>query len=453
MNSKQEQMKTKPIFKLLVSMALPMMFSMLIQSLYNIIDGIFVAKLGNDAFTAISLIYPLQNLVLSVAVGFGIGVSSCIAIATGAKDNKRAETAAATGLILSVVHSMLFVLLGIAITKPFLRMFTDNETVIAMGTKYGYIVLCLAFGCIVQVCYEKIFQALGNMKITMYVLAIGAVINIILDPIFIFGYFGLPAMGITGAAVATVTGQISGLLIYIIYYRRNKENIPIRIKLKNVRFEKNILKQLYSVGIPSSIMIALPSILVSILNSILVAYSQIHVSVLGIYFKLQTFIYLPAGGIVQGMRPIIGFNYGAGEIKRVKKTLHISLLFSSAIMLVGTFLSLFKTQEIFSMFNADSNMLSVGVPALQIISLGFLVSTFGVIYSGAFEALGQGLPSLVISLLRQFVTVILLSYTLPYFFGELGIWMSFPISEFIAAIVAIVLMRRCLAKHEHGIVE
>lgn len=446
MNSKQEQMKTKPIFPLLVSMAVPMMFSMLIQSLYNIIDSIYVAKLGNDAFTAVSLIYPLQNLVLAVSVGFGIGVSSCISIAMGSKDFKRADTAAVTGVICSILHSILFVLFGMLATKPFLQLFTSDETIIEMGSQYGYIVLCLGFGCLIQVCFEKIFQALGNMTITMYVLVAGAIINIILDPIFIFGYLGFPAMGVKGAAVATVCGQIGGLILYLIYYKYKQASIPLRISLKDLKFDLGVIKQLYSVGIPSTIMIALPSILISILNGILVEFSQLHVSVLGIYYKLQTFIYLPAGGIVQGMRPIIGFNYGAGEKKRVKKTLNVSLLFAGAIMLVGTLLSLCIPAQILSMFNADASMLTIGVPALRIISLGFLISTFGVIYSGAFEALSLGLPSLVVSLLRQLIIIIPLSILLSRFFGATGIWISFPISEAFASVVAIVLMKRTLRK-------
>ena len=446
MNSTQERMKTKPIFPLLVSMALPMMFSMMIQSLYNIIDSIFVAKLGNDAFTAVSLIYPLQNLILAVAVGFGIGVNSCIAIATGSQNIKRAENAASTGIILSIIHSILFIFFGIMATKPFLKMFTDSETIITMGSQYGYIVLCLSFGCLVQVCYEKIFQALGNMTITMVVLTVGSIINIILDPIFIFGYLGCPAMGVAGAAVATVCGQISGLIIYVIYYQKKKASIPLNIQFKGLKFDKTLIKQLYAVGIPSAIMIALPSILISSLNSMLVKFSQLHVSVLGIYYKLQTFIYLPSGGIVQGMRPIVGFNYGAGETKRVKKTLEVSLLFTALIMLLGTILSLTLPEQLLLMFNADAQMLEIGVPALRIISLGFLVSSFGVIYSGAFEALGQGMPSLIISLLRQLVIILPLSYILSSFIGANGIWFAFPISEAIASIVAIILMKRALKR-------
>ncbi len=446
MTKNQERMKTKPIFPLLVSMTLPMMFSMMIQSLYNIIDSIFVAKLGHDAFTAVSLIYPLQNLILAIAVGFGIGVNSCIAIATGSQNIKRAENAASIGILLSILHSILFILFGILATKPFLRMFTESETIINMGSQYGYIVLCVSFGCLIQVCYEKIFQALGNMTITMIVLAVGAVINIILDPIFIFGYLGCPAMGVAGAAVATVCGQISGLIIYLVYYQKKKASIPLQIRFKGVKMDIGIIKQLYAVGIPSSIMIALPSLLISILNSMLVQFSQLHVSVLGIYYKLQSFIYLPSGGIVQGMRPIIGFNYGAGETKRVKKTLELSLFFTALIMLLGTILSLTIPAQILNMFNADTKMLEIGIPALRIISLGFLISSFSVIYSGAFEALGQGMPSLIISLLRQLVIILPMSYILSRFMGATGIWISFPISEVIASIVAISLMRRALKR-------
>lgn len=444
MNSKQEQMKNKPIFSLLVSMAIPMMFSMLIQALYNIIDSIFVARLGGDALTAVSLIFPLQNLVIAIAVGFGIGVSSCISISLGSQNTERASRAASIGVVCSIVHSVLFVIFGLVATKPFLSLFTDDPEILKMGTSYGKIVLCFAFGCVIQVCYEKIFQALGEMTVTMYVLAIGAIINIILDPIFIFGYFGVPAMGVNGAALATITGQISGFILYLIMYRRKCKKLPIHINIKEAKMDTFILRQLYSVGIPSSIMLALPSVLVSILNSLLVTFSQVHVSVLGIYYKLQTFIYLPAGGIVQGMRPIVGFNYGAREMERLRKTLRVSLLFTAAIMALGTVLSLAIPAQILGMFDADATMLEIGVPALQIISCGFLISSFGVIYSGAFEALGFGIKSLVISLSRQFVILIPLSYVLSRFMGASGVWVSFPIAETIAAVISIVMMRKAL---------
>ncbi|WP_455714195.1 MATE family efflux transporter [Anaerosporobacter sp.] len=442
MNSKQEQMKSKPIFPLLVSMAIPMMFSMLIQSLYNIVDSMFVARLGNDALTAVSLVYPLQNLVIAIAVGFGIGVSSCISINLGSNKVERASQAASVGIVLSIVHSILFVIFGLVVTKPFLRMFTSNDSIIDMGSKYGYIVLCLAFGALIQVCIEKIFQALGEMRVTMIVLAAGAIINIILDPILIFGKFGFPAMGVTGAAIATVIGQISGLILYIVILAYKK--IPLNLSLRNVHLDKHLIKQLYSVGIPSSIMMSLPSLLVSVLNSFLVKFSDIHVSVLGIYNKLQTFIYLPGNGIVQGMRPILGYNYGAKQTDRLHKTLKISLLFVATIMLIGTVLFLVIPQQILGLFNADAAMLEIGVPALRIICLGFLISTFGIIYSGAFEALGFGIQSLVISLLRQLIITIPLCIILTKFIGATGIWASFPISEAIAAIVAIILMRKTL---------
>lgn len=442
MNSKQEQMKNRPIFPLLVSMAIPMMFSMLIQSLYNIVDSIFVARLGNDALTAVSLVFPLQNLVVAIAVGFGIGVSSCISINLGSKNVGRASQAASVGVVLSILHSILFIIIGLLVTKPFLHMFTNNESIINMGADYSYIVLCLAFGSVIQICIEKIFQGIGEMNVTMLVLAAGAIINIILDPILIFGKLGFPAMGVTGAAIATVIGQISGLILYIIVLAYKK--LPIKISLRNVHFDKQLIKQLYSVGIPSSIMLALPSLLVSILNGLLVKFSDVHVSVLGIYYKLQSFIYLPANGIVQGMRPIVGYNYGAKQTDRLHKTLNASLLFAAAIMFIGTVLSLFIPKQILELFNTDPALLEIGVPALRIICLGFLISTFGIIYSGAFEALGLGFHSLVISLLRQFLIIIPLSFILAKFIGATGIWLSFPISEIIAAVVAIVLMKKTL---------
>ncbi len=451
MNSKQEQMKNKPIFSLLVSMAIPMMLSMLIQALYNIVDSIFVAKLGNDALTAVSLVYPLQNLVLAVAVGFGVGVSSCISISLGSQDTKRASHAASLGVILSMVHSAIFVIIGLFVTKPFLSMFTDNPDVIEMGTGYGKIVLCFSFGFIMQVCYEKIFQALGEMTITMAVLAISAIINIILDPIFIFGYFGVPAMGVNGAAIATVIGQISGFILYLIIYQYQHKKLPIRINLKGITMDKKIIRQLYNVGVPSSIMLALPSLLVSILNGLLVSYSQVHVAVLGIYYKLQTFIYMPAGGIIQGMRPIVGYNYGAGEMGRLRKTLRVSLLFTAVIMAIGTILLLFIPGPILRLFDADAAMLEIGIPALRIFCCGFLISTFGVIYSGAFEALGYGLNSLVVSLTRQFVLLLPLAYVLSRFMGANGVWIAFPIAETVAAIFSITLMRRTLNRIEKAV--
>lgn len=440
MEKTNDYMKTGKVFPLLMSMSVPMMLSMLIQSMYNIVDSIYVSRIGTDALTAVSLAYPLQNLVISVAVGIGVGISSAIAIYRGAGKQESADRAATLGIGLTVLHCVLFVIFGILATRPFLSMFTQNEAVVDLACDYTYIVLCLSFGCLLQVAFEKIFQGIGEMKITMILLATGAVINIILDPILIFGLLGCPAMGVKGAAYATVIGQIVAFLLYVVVYRRRK--FAVRIHPKYLKMDKKIIGQIYSVGIPSSIMLMLPSVLVSILNRILGSFSDVYVAVLGVYFKLQTFIYMPANGIVQGMRSLIGFNYGAGEKERVKKIIRYSLLSAGCIMIVGTILSLAVPEQIFAMFDAEESLLKAGVLSLRIISLGFIVSTIGVIYAGVFEAVGEGKYSLAVSLLRQFIITIPCAFVLSAVWGPAGVWMSFPAGEVCAAVAAVILLKR-----------
>ncbi len=438
--SKQDFMKTRPVLPLLLSMAIPMMLSMLIQSLYNIVDSIFVSRLGTDALTAVSLVYPLQNIIVSVAVGIGVGISSVISRHLGAGNQENADKAATIGMALTVFHSILFVFIGLFVTVPFLKLFTDNAEILNMAAQYGKIVLCFSFGSLLQISMEKIFQATGNMVATMFLLGTGCIINIILDPILIFGYFGFPALGVSGAAIATVIGQIAAFLLYIVVYK--KMNIGVTISKSHLTFDKSIIRQIYSVGIPSSIMTTLPSVLISILNGLLIGFSDVYVAVLGIYFKLQTFIYMPANGIIQGLRPIVGYNYGAHETKRMYQSIHLSLLFTAILMVLGTIAALVFPKPILSLFDADAALMESGVTALRIISLGFLVSTFSTVYSGTFEALGRGKESLIISLLRQFIITILMSYILSKFFGVNGIWASFPIAEAIAAVAAIYLFCR-----------
>ncbi len=438
-SSENTFMRTRPVFSLLVSMSVPMMLSMLIQSLYNIVDSIYVSRLGTDALTAVSLAYPLQNAIVSIAVGVGVGITSAISIYLGAGDQEKADRAATLGIALTVFHCVLFILAGIFVTKPFLSLFTDDPSILSDACDYTYIVLCLSFGSLLQIAFEKIFQAVGQMKITMYLLIAGCVINIILDPILIFGLLGFPALGVTGAAIATVIGQISAFLLYIVVYIR--KSYAVHIRLRHLKFDRKLIAQIYSVGIPSSIMMLLPSVLISVLNRILAAFSDTYVAVLGVYYKLQTFIYMPANGIVQGMRPVIGYNYGAGENARVRSTIRYGLACTAAIMAVGTLLALFMPGQIFSLFDADPELLSAGVTALRIICLGFLVSSVGVISCGTFEALGNGRSSLIISLLRQFIITIPLSFILSYFFGVVGVWIAFPAGELCASVIAFILLR------------
>lgn len=292
MKQSENQMGTKAIFPLLMGMSVPPMISMLIQSLYNIVDSIFVAKLGEEALTAVSLAYPLQNLVLAVAVGLGVATNAAIARNLGAKKSEEANDAAAHGLVLTGIHSIFFILLGIFFTKPFLQMFTDNPTVLEWSCQYSYIVICLSFGSLFHIEIEKMFQATGNMFLPMIMQGVGAIVNIILDPIMIFGLFGFPAMGVRGAATATILGQFSACMLSIILFCRHSGGLQIH--MKRFRMKGRIVRQLYLVAVPSTVMMSLPSILIGVLNGILGAVSQTAVAVLGVYFKLQMFVYMPA---------------------------------------------------------------------------------------------------------------------------------------------------------------
>ena len=432
-------MRTKPILPLLLSMGVPMMISMLIQSLYNIVDSIYVSRLGTDAITAISLVYPLQNVIMAVSVGVGVGIGSVISMNLGAGDQEKADRAASVGMFLTFIHVAVFILIGIFVTKPFLQLFTKDAQVLQWACDYGYIVMIVSFGSLIQICFEKIYQSVGAMMTTMLALGVSCVINIILDPIFIFGYFGVPAMGVRGAAIATVIGQIAGMILYIILYR--KRGLAVCISFKKMRPEAELVRQIYSVGIPSTLMLALPSVLVSVLNAILSAFSEVYVAVLGLFLKLQSFIYMPANGIVQGMRPIIGYNYGAGEKKRMHKTIRVGLILTAAIMAVGTLAAQLFPQAILSMFDADVQLMDKGVEALRIISIGFIVSSVGVIFCGTFEALGMGMKSLIVSLTRQFAVNIILGWILTIPFGAAGIWLAYPVAELLGAAAAVILFK------------
>lgn len=439
MEQNQTFMKEKPIFKLLISMSVPVMFSMLIGSLYNIVDSIWVAKLGTDALTAVSLAFPLQNMIMSVGVGMGIGVGSVISMSLGAGDRKRADQTASLGVALAGFHCILFLLAGIFFTKPFLSMFTNDPKILEWSCDYTYIVMCVSFGQLLQMCLEKIFQGIGKMKTTMYLMASGCIINIILDPILIFGWFGLPAMGVTGAAVATVIGQIGALLLYILVCLRT--DIGVTIHPRYMKPDKQIISKIYSIGIPSSLMLTMPSLLTGILNGLLTKLGSVYVAVFGLYFKLQTFINMPSNGVVQGMRPIISYNYGAGEQERVKKTIRYSMGIVAVIMLIGTIGALVFPRPILQLFDADSSLMAHGIPALRIIGLSFLISTVGIVASGVFEALGQGKKSLTLSLLRQLVIIVPVGWILSHWMGAAGIWIAFPIAELIASVVAVGMLR------------
>jgi len=437
-------MKEKPVFPLLISLSLPMVISMLVNALYNIVDSFFVAKISEDAMTALSLVFPLQNFVNSVAVGFGVGISAVIAIHLGEGEQERADRAATHGFVLSIVHGLLLMVVCIAIMPTFLRMFTSSETVVDLGVRYSTIVFSFATVITASLSMEKIFQAVGRMKVTMLSLMVGCLTNICLDPVLIFGLGPFPAMGIEGAAFATGIGQVLTVVIYVVIYFYRP--IPVRLSRKSMTADRNLDKKLYAVGIPATLNMALPSLLISALNAILVGYSQIYVVILGIYYKLQTFLYMPANGIVQGMRPIIGYNYGAGEHKRVEKIYRLTLALSGAIMLLGTLICLLMPEQLIAIYTENQETIREGAKALRIISAGFIVSAVSVTGSGALEGLGKGFPSFVISLFRYVVIIIPLAFLFSRIWGPVGVWNAFWIAETITAVIALVVYRRAIGK-------
>ena len=444
MQKTENIMGTKKVMPLLISMSVPPMISMLIQALYNIVDSMYVARVSEDALTAVSIAFPLQNLIIAVSCGFGIGLSSCVARALGARNEKEVTSAATHGFLLSGVHWLLFVLMGLFVTRPFLGNFTDSPQIYEMSCQYTQIVLCFSIGSMYHLYAEKLFQATGSMVLPMIFQGAGAIFNIILDPIFIFGWFGISAMGVKGAAIATVASQILAAALSMIFFL--KKCTSVRIHLKGFRFEKNMLWKIYTVAIPSAIMMSLPSVLVAALNSVLSAFSATAIAVFGLYIKIQTFVYMPANGVIQGMRPIMSYNYGAGNRKRMKETLKASLEAAGVIMTLGTVLFMAFPQGIMQLFNANAEMLEIGVPMLRIIAIGFIISTVGCVLSGAFEALGKGVQSLVVSLLRQLIIIIPLSAVLSKTAGLYGVWATFPAAELIAAVIGCSLYRNFMKK-------
>ena len=427
-------MKEKPVLPLLVSMALPNVISMLVNSLYNIVDSLFVARISEDAMTALSLVFPIQNFANAIAIGFGIGINAMIALYLGAGDHKKAETAATHGMALSLMHGILITIVSIVIMPGFLRRFTSDAGLIASGITYSTIVFLFATINMAALAFEKMFQAVGRMKVTMAALIFGCVCNILLDPILIFGLGPVPAMGIAGAALATGIGQAVSLVVYLYVYCTTE--VAVRFSRRCLRFDTALDGKLYAIGVPAILNLALPSLLVTFLNGLLAVYSQSYVTVLGIYYKLQTFLYLPANGIVQGMRPLVGYNYGAREHGRVSRLYNLTLGLSAGIMAIGTLLCLTIAGPLMGLFTSNPETIAIGQTALRVICLGFIVSAVSTTSSGALEGLGKGVPSLVISLCRYIIFIMPIAWVLCGRMGPTGVWHAFWITEALSAVIA-----------------
>ena len=440
----QTYMKEKPVVPLLLSMGIPVIISMIAGALYNIVDSIFVAMISENAMTAVSLVYPIQNLAHAAGVGFGVGINAMVARRLGEGKTRMANQTASQGVFLSALHGMILTILGMAVIPYFLRMFTSDEVTISYGLTYFYNVFLFSTIDTMGMAYEKVYQSVGKMKISMAAVLIGCGVNIVLDPIFIFGLGPMPELGICGAAWATGIGQTASLLFYLIL--NHVKPLNVEISLREMRPSKEICGGMYSVGIAATLNMALTSLLLTALNAILAPFSQVYILVLGVYYKLQALLYQGASGVVQGMRPLIGYNFGAREMKRVKKIFQLTLESSCVIMLLGTIICLLASTQLMNLFTNTPETITAGSKALRIISAGFLVSAVSVTTSGAMEGLGKGTQSLVISLFRYVIVIMPVAWLLSRFLGPTGVWNAFWITEVFTAIVSVTVYRKTLKK-------
>ena len=438
------KMGTAKMLPLILSMALPAMFSMLIQALYNVVDSYYVAKFSDKALSAVSLAMPVQNLMIAFSVGTAVGVTSLISRRLGEKRREEAGYGAMHGLILCVVTSAVFAIYGAFFSTPFFRLFESDPEIISMGDTYITICCVFSVGMFVSTMLEKTLQATGNMIWPMIFQLIGAVANIILDPIFIFGYFGLPAMGVAGAAIATVGGQWICMIVCILVTVRGKHEIEITFK--GFKFRWRIVRDIYAVGLPAIVMQAIGTVMNVAMNAILSGFSTAAYTVFGLYFKLQSFVFMPVFGLTQGLLPIMGYNYGARNRQRLMSALKNGCMIALVIMGVGLLLFQLAPAWLIGMFNPTPEMMTIGLRALRIISTCFPLAALGIIVSNMFQAMGHGTYSMIISLMRQLVILIPSAWLLAKLTGQVGyVWWAFPIAELIslgASILFFVILYR-----------
>lgn len=437
---KENKMGVMPVNKLLMNMSLPMMISMLVQALYNVVDSIFVSRIDENALTAVSMAFPIQSLMIALGVGTGVGVNALLSRSLGEKDYDRVNKAAGNGIFLAGINYLVFLLVGILVTTPFYLSQTKDAQILSYGQQYLTIICCCSFGMYGQFIFERLLQSTGRTFYTMITQSIGAIINIILDPIFIFGYFGVPKMGVAGAAIATVIGQIvAGTIALVINIKKNDE---IQLKLKGFRPDGKIIAWIYEVGIPSIIMQAIGSVMIYGMNRILIAFSSTAVAVFGVYFKLQSFIFMPVFGLNNGMVPIIAYNYGAGKKDRLIKTLKLSIIYAVGLMLLGVIIFQLFPAPLFALFDASETMLAIGIPALRIISLSFIFAGFCIVCGSLFQALGNGVYSMVVSIARQLLVLLPVAYLLSLSGKVEAVWWAFPIAEIVSLSLTVFFMFR-----------
>lgn len=436
----QNKMGVMPIPKLLITMSLPMILSMLVQALYNVVDSIFVAKLNEAALTAVSLAFPVQNLMIAIAVGTGVGINALLSRYLGEHRFDNANDVAKNGIFISIISGLIFTVIGVSGAGVFFRAQTSDPEIIRYGTQYMQIVTFFAIAIFMQIAGERLMQSTGKTFYNMVTQGLGAIINIILDPILIFGLFGLPRLEVAGAAIATVIGQIVAVSLSL--YLNCKKNTEININMRHFRPCGKTIKAIYEIGVPSIIMQSIGSFMTFGMNNILLMFSSTAAAVFGVYFKLQSFVFMPIFGLNNGLIPIIAYNYGAKEPKRITQVIRLSIYIATGIMLVG--LVLFQTipATFMAMFDASDHMMEIGVPALRIISLSFLFAGYSIICSSVYQALGNGVYSLIVSAARQLFIILPAAYIFGKLFGLRMVWWAFPLAEIISVILCTILLRK-----------
>ena len=433
-------MGTMDVNPLLIKLSIPMMVSMLVQALYNVVDSIFVARVSENALTAVSLAFSLQNLMFAVGIGTGVGVNALLSKSLGEKNQYRANKTAENGLFLALCSYLVFLVLGLTVVRPYFYAQTADADIAEQGIRYLTICCVLSLGMFMQVMNEKLLAATSRTTLSMISQLVGAVVNIILDPIFIFGYCGEALSGTTGAALATVIGQFCGAGVS--FYLNLRKNPDIQLDFKGFRPSAEAIKRIYAVGLPSIAMQCVGSVMTFLMNQILMAFTATAVAVFGVYFKLQSFVFMPIFGMNNGMVPIISYNYGARKPERVKKTIRLSVFYAECIMLVGFCIFQFLPDKLLGLFAASDAMLAIGVPALRIICPHFLLAGAGIVLSSVFQALGNGVFSLTVSICRQLVVLIPAAWLLSRT-GEVNmVWWAFIIAEVVSLALSLVFMAR-----------
>ena len=432
----ENKMGTMPIGKLLFNMSLPMMISMMVQALYNIVDSIFVAKLSENALTAVSLAFPLQTLLIAVGTGTGVGMNALLSKSLGEKNFKKANATASNAAVLYFFSYLVFFILGFTIVRPFYASQIGNadQEIMTLGIEYLSTVMIFSFGLLAQVFFERLLTSTGRTIFSMTSQLTGAITNIILDPILIFGLLGAPKMGVTGAAVATVIGQCVAALVA--GFCNHRYNHDVKLKFHGFRLDFHIIGTIYAVGIPTIIMQSIGSVMTYCMNRILIEFSSTATAVFGVYFKLQSFFFMPVFGLNNGITPIIAYNYGAGQRKRMLKTIKLSMLVAFCLTFIGFLCFEGIPQILLGMFNASDEMLTIGVPALRIIGIHYLIAWFCIVSGTVFQALGKAFFSMIVSIMRQLFVLIPAAYILAKLGGLHVVWWSFPIAEVISLMVS-----------------